>query len=95
MRTRNRADLAAGLRALADAVEHGRHPVPRLGTGPAQHGGGITVPPVVHDLLCGWRIRIRLHTEPPVSLCAGCGVTVPTSIDPTSADPTSEGEPTQ
>jgi hypothetical protein len=90
MRTRNRADLAAGLRRLADAVAVGRHPLPRLGTGPRQHGGGITVPPVVHDLLCGWRIRIRLDTQPPLSLCGGCGLTVP---DPTT-DPTTDTDTT-
>jgi hypothetical protein len=77
-RTRNRADLAARLRQLARLVESGRHPVPRLGLGPTATGGGITVPPVVHDLLCGWRVRIRLHTEPPVAVCPGCGLTVPT-----------------
>ena len=99
MRTRNRTDLAAGLCRLAEDIETGRHPLPRLGTGPARHGEAITVPPVVHDLLCGWRIRIRLHTQPSMSLCAGCGLTVPdptvpdpTSTDPTSTDPTSDQE---
>ena len=77
MRTRNRAELADRLRRLAEALEAGRQPLPRLGTGPDRHGDAITVPPVIHDLLCGWRIRIRLHTQPPMSLCAGCGLTVP------------------
>jgi hypothetical protein len=76
-RTRSRGDLADRLRLLADAVEHGQHPLPSLGLGARRVGGGLAVPSVVHDLLCGWRVRVRLDTNPPVSLCVGCGLTVP------------------
>jgi hypothetical protein len=86
VRTRNRAELAERLRQLADDVERGRYPVPRLGIGPARHGAeGITVPAVVHDLLCGWRVRVRLDTQPPVSACIGCGLTVPDTTTDTAA----------
>jgi hypothetical protein len=88
-RTRNRADLAARLRQLATLVESGRHPVPVLGHAPTGSYGGLHVPAVVHDLLCGWRIRVRLDTDPPVGLCAGCGLTTP--LDP-PGDPTSSEE---
>lgn len=81
-RTRNRADLAARLRRLADSVEHGQHPLPVLGFGARMVGGAITVPAVVHDLLCGWRVSVRLDTEPPVSTCIGCGLTIPDPYRP-------------
>jgi hypothetical protein len=75
-RTRDRADLAARLRQLADAVERNEHPIAQLGVPARGVGGGITVPAVVHDLLCGWRIRIRTDTTPPALACTGCGLTI-------------------
>src|SRR5262249_338029 len=81
-KTRNPFGRGAGRGRLGGGVEPGRPPVPRLGPGAIRRGGGIAVPPVVHALLCGWRARIRLHPEPPVSLCVGCGLTVPAPASP-------------
>jgi hypothetical protein len=75
-RTRNRADLARRLRQMADAIEHDEHLIPAIGLGPERIGGGLTVPAVVHDLLCGWQVRVRLDTHPPVALCPGCNLTI-------------------
>lgn len=75
MTDHRRDELARRLRALAVDVASGSFQLPRCGVGP-DSSGGLVVPAVVHDLLCGWRVR-TLHNTPGVSTCAGCGLAVP------------------
>lgn len=74
------AQIAAGLRALADEYESGYRAVPGRGQGVRRVGGAPVVPIVVHDALCGWRIATLQEDSagasdgPPVQACAGCGM---------------------
>lgn len=70
------ADLAAGLRALADDIESGRRPVPLRGIGLRQVNGAPVVPLAVHDALCGWQVASLQEDggKPLVQACHGCGL---------------------
>lgn len=101
---RNLDAAAAGLRALADALDAGQGP--RRGQGVRRAAGATVVPGAVHDALCGWRVATpQPGTAPPVMGCAGCGLayTVEDALtvrDPRTANrrdhgstrPTSDGE---
>lgn len=70
---RNLDAAAAGLRALADALEAGHGP--RRNRGPRRVGGASVVPAVVHDAICGIRVATpQPDTTSPIMGCAGCGL---------------------
>jgi len=76
-----RAELAGQLHALADAIAAGSESVPAMHRLDADGVRLRVVPPVVHDVLCAWRVASPQDTVPVVLACAGCGLSYqPSSI---------------